>query len=185
MATSKLFTGTAQLTNLAQSKALSEVVVEVAAEPAKAKVVREGYQVPSAQLNVQATEFFLGNLEVVTPRLTPRVVGQSIKPGTKVTAGTVVDLVLAPAGIVPFDIFDNIHRDLRQRPVTALLDGLLADPTTRQAVLSYARPEDVPAADRERLVAGFAQAQVQVNDSNADTSFAAAFNAARSALAFK
>jgi len=186
MATNFLGTNTTGLfNNLSQAKALSEVVVEVAAQPAVAKVVREGYQVPPVKFNPAAAEFFLGNLEIVTPRLTPRVVSQSIREGTKVTAGTVVDLVLAPTSAIPFDIFDNVHKDLKSRAVTTLLDGMLADPATRQTVLSFSKAEDVPAADRTRLTAQFAQAGVNIDEAASDANFSSAFNAARGALAFK
>jgi beta-lactam-binding protein with PASTA domain len=122
---------------------------------------------------------------VLQPRQTPRVVGQSIKPGTKVTVGTVVDLVLAPASVIPFSIFDNIHADLAQRNVGDLLDGMLADPATRQSVLKYDKAENVPAAERTALTERFQAADVRINDATPATSFAAAFNAARGALAFK
>ncbi len=159
--------------------------VEVAPQPATAKVVREGFQVPAVALNNQAAEFFLGNLDLVLPRQTPRVVSQSIKPGTRVTAGTVVDLILAPVDDIPFVIFEGIHRDLQQRNVSALLDGMLAQPVTRQTVLKYQKAEDVPAVEREALTQQFRQADVVISEDAAETNFAAAFNAARAALAFK
>lgn len=171
--------------NVAASLDRSEVVVEVAAKPAVAKVVREGFQVPAVTLNQQAADFFIGNLEVLQPRQTPRVLAQSIKPGTKVTLGTVVDLVLAPSTLIPFNIFDNVHADLAQRNVSDLLDGMLADPVTRQTVLKYEKADDVPAADRTALTERFTAADVRIDDGSPATSFAAAFNAARGALAFK
>lgn len=163
----------------------TELVVEIADQPTVAKVVRDGFQVPSVTLNSQAAEFFLGNLEVLQPRQTPRVVSQSVKPGTKATLGTVVDLVLAPSTLIPFNIFDNVHADLVQRNVADLLDGMLADPGTRQTVLKYDKAEDVPAADRAVLTTRFNAADVRISEENLNTGFAAAFNAARGALAFK
>lgn len=179
-----------QLSNLINKSAVAsldrtELVVEIADLPTVAKVVREGFQVPSVKLNPQAAEFFLGNLDVLQPRLTPRVVSQSVNPGTKATLGTVVDLVLAPATLIPFNIFDNVHADLQQRNVSDLLDGMLADAATRQTVLKYDKADDVPVADRTALTASFNAADVRINDNNVSTSFAAAFNAARGALAFK
>ncbi|CAD5366022.1 conserved hypothetical protein [Rubrivivax sp. A210] len=163
----------------------SQVVVEVAAQPVFAKVVREGFQVPPVTFNPAAADFFLDNLDVLQPRQTPRVVGQSIKPGTKVNVGTVVDLVLAPASVIPFNIFENVHADLAQRNVGDLLDGMLADPVTRQTVLKYEKAEDVPLAERTALTESFVAADVRINDAAPTTSFTAAFNAARGALAFK
>lgn len=162
-----------------------ELVVEIADQPTVAKVVRDGFQVPSVNLNLQAAEFFLGNLEVLQPRQTPRVVSQSVKSGTKATLGTVVDLVMAPSTLIPFNIFDNMHADLVQRNVADLLDGMLADPVTRQTVLKYDKADDVPAADRAALTNSFNAADVRISEAAVNTGFTAAFNAARGALAFK
>jgi hypothetical protein len=168
--------------NLSQS---AERIVEVADVPAVAKVVREGFQVPAVTLNVQAAEFFLGNLQPIQPRQTPRVVSQSIKRGTKVTAGTVVDLILAPPSDIPFSIFDNVHKDLRTRNVSALVDGILQEPAVRQTLLKYEKAQDVPAAERTALTVQFESADIGIDETAADSSFEAAFNAARGALAFK
>lgn len=183
---SNLVLGT-QLTQTARlATSLTPITVEVAPQPAQAKVVREGFQVPAVALNNQAAEFFLDNLEVLQPRQTPRVVSQSIQPGTRVTAGAVVDLVLARSSDVPFNIFAGVHTGLRQRTVDTLLDGMLAQPTVRQAVLKYDKAEDVSAADRTLLVQQFQQsADIAIDDTSPDTSFAAAFQSARMALAFK
>ena len=58
MATNFLGTNTTGLfSSLSQAKALSEVVVEVAAQPAVAKVVREGYQVPPVKFKEPPSTF--------------------------------------------------------------------------------------------------------------------------------
>lgn len=162
-----------------------EVLVEVDDKPAVAKVVRDGFQVPAVQINQQATEFFLGGLVALQPRQTPRVVSQSIKAGTKVNAGTVVDLILAPPTAIPFTIFDNVHRDLRNRNVAALTDGILQDAATRQTLLKYEKAADVPAAEKTALTAQFRGANIGVDEAAPETSFEAAFNSARGALAFR
>lgn len=167
---------------LAQTK---EVLVEVDDKPAVAKVVREGFQVPSITFNQQKADFFLGNLDVIQPRQTPRVVSQSIKPGTKVGVGTIVDLIMAPPTAIPFDIFDNVHRDLRTRNVSVLVDGILQDPATRQSLLKYDKAQDVPAAEKTALTLQFQAANIGIDDTVPEASFEAAFNSARGALAFK
>jgi len=162
------------------------ITVEVAPKPASAKVVREGFQVPVVALNNQAASFFLDNLPIVQPRQTPRVVSQSIAAGTRATAGTVVDLVLAPVSDIPFGIFDGVHRDLKRRNVASLLDGMLAQPDVRQLVLKYDDPANVPQAERTTLMQQFREsAEIEIDDNNVETGFAAAFQAARVALAFK
>ncbi len=175
----KIFTGK---TSLLQA---NKVRIEVDDKPAVAQVVREGFQVPAVQFNAQAAEFFLGNLDIIQPRQTPRVVSQSIKPGTKVTAGTVVDLTLAPPSAIPFGIFDNVHRDLRNRNISVLVDGILQDNTTRQSLLKYDKAADVPQAERAALTTQFVAASIVIDDAVPEASFEAAFNSARGALAFK
>ena len=54
-----------------------------------------------------------------------------------------------------------------------------------QTLLKYDTPDQVPAADKQALTAQFAQNGITVNEANADTGFAAAFNTARGALAFR
>ncbi len=161
------------------------LVVDISATPAKAKVVREGYQVPAVKPDAKRADFFLDNLPVVDVRRQPRVLSQSIPAGTKVTRGTVVDLVLAPSGIIPFGIFDGIHVELAGRPLDTLINVLDQNPQARQTVLQYERVEDVPAAEREVVRAQLAQADIGIDDADPQRSFAAAFQSARTALAFK
>src|SRR5687767_5968179 len=91
------------------------VVVDLSPEPAKAKVVREGYQVPRAPLDAQKAAFLVDELIGILPEQTPRVLAQSIPAGSKVAQGTTVDLVLAPTDVIPFDIFADVHQDLKGR----------------------------------------------------------------------
>jgi hypothetical protein len=183
MATNPTFTASAALKPVALAP--QNVFVEVADKPTVAKVVREGFQVPPVTLDNQAATFFLDNLQVVPPRLTPRVVSQSVRPGTKVVAGTVIDLVLASADIIPFDIFDGVHEDLKGRNLSNLLDGILADAPTRQTLLKYEKAADVPQAEKTALLAKFTEADIGFNEEVPTLSFESAFNSSRAALAFK
>ena len=81
------------------------ILVDLTEKTAKAKVVREGYQVPPAALDKSKAQFEFDNYEVTPARALPRVVSQSVPAGTRVGAGTVVDLVLVPKSGVRFDIF--------------------------------------------------------------------------------
>ena len=162
-----------------------EFLVDLNPAPAKAKVVREGYQVPSPALDDKKSSFFLDNLTQIAPKSEPRVVSQTIKPGTKVLPGTAVDLVLAPTSTIPFDIFDNPHRSLKGKTVDALTDTLLEDTNVRQTLLKYNSADEVSAADKAMLTSKFAQANMAVDEASADTGFDAAFNSAHGALAFR
>jgi hypothetical protein len=162
-----------------------DLVVDLTPTPAKAKVVREGYQVPLVALNPQVSNFFLDNLTPISPRQEPRVVAQTIPAGTKVLPGTAIDLVLATTTTIPFDIFDTVHASLKGQTLN-VLDPLLDNATVRQTLLKYNSAADVAPEDKVALVAAFNQSEVlSINETNSTTNFQAAFNSARSALAFR
>ena len=161
------------------------VVIDLSPQPAQAKVVREGFAVPAVALNPAKASFFIDNLAQIDLRQEPRVVSQSVPAGTKLLPGQAVDLVLAFTRDIPIGIFDQPHRDLKDRALNVLTDGLLQDTTVRQTMLKYTTPAEVPTADKTALVAQFAQQGITVDEASADTGFAAAFNTVRSALAFR
>lgn len=161
------------------------IFIDVSPKTQKSKVVREGYQVPAAKVNQQKADFFLDQLEAVPPKQSPRVVSQSIRPGTRVTAGTVIDLVLALSNDVPFDIFETPHRDLKGKSLTAVTDTVLNDPKVREVMFKYERPEDVPESEKNFLITEFGKQNIRVTEDVADAGFDAAFNSVQGALAFK
>ncbi|MBX3670452.1 MAG: PASTA domain-containing protein [Rhodocyclaceae bacterium] len=161
-----------------------ETLIDLSPEPAKAKVVREGYQVPAVALDEKKSGFFLDNLKQVPPRSQPRVVSQSVPAGTKVLPGTAVDLVLAPASTIPFDIFEGVHKSLVEKNLTTL-DPVLDDATVRQTLLKYNAAADVPATDKKVISDALAGAGITISEDAADTGFDAAFKSARNALAFR
>lgn len=161
------------------------VVIDLSPQPVQAKVVREGFAVPAVALNPAKANFFIDNLAQIDLRQEPRVVSQSVPVGTKLLPGQAVDLVLAFTRDIPIAIFEQPHRDLKDRALNVLTDGLLQDTTVRQTMLKYTTPAEVPTADKTALVAQFAQQGINVDEASADTGFAAAFNTVRSALAFR
>lgn len=161
------------------------VFVDVSPKVVKPKVVREGYSVPTPVFDVKKTDFVLEQLAVITPKQSPRVVSQSIPAGTRVTPGTVIDLVLAPSQAIPFDIMTDVHADLRNKPLTFLTETVLDNPKARQILLTHERPEDVPADERSFLKAQFEAQDMTVTDDEGERGFNRAWEAARGALAFK
>lgn len=160
--------------------------VDVAPVVTQPRIVREGFNVPSVFLDPERSNFFIEDLPVVNLRDEPRVIAQSIAPGTMVPRGTSVNLTVVPANAIKFDIFQNPHTSLANRTVTEIADGILQDPEIRQTLLRYSSADAVPAADRTKLINAFrTQANVEVNDADAKTNFAAAFNAIRGAIAFR
>ena len=158
--------------------------VDLSEKPAKAKVVREGYQVPAPALDPQKADFLVNNLITTLPTQMPRVISQSIAPGTKVAAGTVVDLILAPREIIPFNVFTNVHADLAVQPIT-FVDPVVADPKIRQILLASDSADQVSTADKATLTTAFTAAKINVNEADPNRTFASAFNAVRGALAFR
>lgn len=162
-----------------------QVLIDLSPQPAQARVVREGFAVPAVALDTNRANFFIDNLRPIDVRQEPRVVSQSVPAGTKVLPGTAIDLVLARTFDIPISIFKDPHRDLKTLNLNALTEGLLQDNVSRQTLLTHAVAADVPAADRARLVTQFQAQGVTIDEANTDTGFAAAFNTARSALAFR
>jgi hypothetical protein len=167
------------------SQAATPVLIDLSPQPAQAKVVREGFQVPTVALNPAKASFFIDNLTLIDVKQEPRVVSQSVPAGTKVLPGQAVDLVLALTRDIPIDIFELPHRDLKNQRLNLLTDGILQDNAVRQTLLKYALPADVPTSEKTALVAQFAQQGITIDEGNADTGFAAAFSTVRSALAFR
>lgn len=161
------------------------VLINLSPLPAQAKVVREGFQVPAVALNPAKANFFIDNLAQIDLRQEPRVVSQSVPAGTKVLPGQAVDLVLALTRDIPIDIFDRPHRDLKDKALNVLTDGILQNTTVRQTLLKYQTPAEVPSNEKTALVTQFAQQGISIDEGNADTGFDAAFNTVRGALAFR
>ena len=136
-------------------------------------------------LDPAKANFFIDNLQQIDQRQEPRVVSQTVPAGAKVLPGTAVDLVLARTSDIPISIFQHPHRDLKNLTLNALTDGLLQDTTARQTLLSFSNPADVPSAAKAQLVTQFAAQGVNIDEASADSGFAAAFNTARGALAFR
>ena len=163
----------------------STVFVDVSAKAVSADVVREGYRVPAATVDRARTDFLLGELVEVTKRDEPRIISQSVAAGTSVPAGTVVNLVLTQRSNVPFDIFEGVHEDLRTRTVDQFLEGPLNNASIRENVLRFENAAEVPQEIRNQLVTAFQNNAITINEAQANTSFEAAFNGARAALAFR
>jgi len=159
--------------------------IDLTEKAAKAKVVREGYQVPAAAFDKSKAAFQFDEFVEISPKDLPRIVSQSVPAGTKVTKGTVVDLVLVPRSSVPFDIFEGVHSDLKGKNVEFLTEKMLADAKARQILLTYENADDVPPTDKTYLQTLFDQQQVTFDESKTDKNFKSGYNSARGALAFR
>jgi hypothetical protein len=171
------------MANIPASKS-GTVFVDLTQQVKSAQIVRRGYQVPAAKVDVKEVEKVIGNFDIVAPNSLPRVISQSIVAGIKVSAGTAIDLVLAPKSAIPFDLFENIHVAFKGKTVDQV-DAIATNTDARKILLSYENPEDVPTADKEALKQVFNNNNVGIDDSKTNTSFNAAFQTMRSAMAFQ
>jgi hypothetical protein len=159
-------------------------IIEISPKPVTSRVVREGFEVPIVTLNKTASTFAIDNLAIVGPRFLPRVVSQSIPPGTKVTRGTVVDFVVVPKQDIPFDIFQNVHEALVGQGLTRV-DSLVENVSVRNVLLKNETAADVTAADRAVLVTEFQKQGITVDDAQPGKTFEKAFESVRMAVAFR
>jgi len=159
-------------------------VVDLSGQPARAQIVRQGYDVPAVAIDQRRVDQIVGGLTQVPAVDLPRVLSQSVAAGTKVPVGTAVDLVLASRHRIPFNVFGNAHVDLANRNLDAI-DPLLNDAAARNTLLTYSSANQVPAADRTRLITALQNVGVGVDDNDPNRTFGRAFDSARGALAFQ
>jgi hypothetical protein len=158
--------------------------VDLSEKTTSSKQVREGFVVPAAAINKQKAEFALEQLPVAPRPSIPRIVTQSIAPGTHVSPGTVVDLVLAPKQSLPFGIFEGVHVDLQERTLD-FLDDVIERADLRKAVLSKDSADQLSDAEKQLITTEMARKDVTVNPDDAGRSFDAMFEALRTAAAFR
>ena len=181
----KQFFEVSDTTNFARTSVPQQTFVDlttVAAPPPK--ISRGGFEVPATTLNPAIVGTFVGGLTPILPVSEPRVLTQSIPKGTTVPLGTKVDITMTARNVIPFDIFEAPHAALKGKLLDAV-DPVLDDPAVRETLLKFENPADVPAADKANLIAQFKTVHVDVNDASPDTSFNAAFQSMRGALAFR
>lgn len=170
------------------TRASSPVFIDLSDETAKANIVREGFGVAEAKVLPEAFERWLGATPTRLPKETPRVVGQSARPGRKVPAGTSVDLVLASNRDIPLEIFEGVHKDVRERNIENLLEQTLdreENAVVRRIVLD--RETDAELKDNERaLVLGMLEeADVPIDDTDPEADLPSAYRALRYASAYR
>ena len=104
--------------------------------------------------------------------------------GTKVAAGTGVDLVLAPKSAIPIDMFENTHTAFRGKTVDQV-DGITGNSEARRILLTYENALDLPKPEKDELLGIFNQNHVIIDDTKVETSFDAAFDTMRNVMAFQ
>jgi len=158
--------------------------VDLTEKTTSSKQVREGFLVPATNVNKQLAEFTLDKLPVAPRPAIPRVVTQSIAAGVRVSAGTVVDLVLAPKQSLPFGIFEGVHIDLQAKTID-FLDDVIDNADVRKIVLSHDSGDTLTNAEQQTITTAMAAKQIAVQGGDAGKSFNAMFEGLRTAAAFR
>jgi hypothetical protein len=169
---------------LSQSASQDIRFVDLSEKTTSSKQVREGYLVPATALNKQRAEFTLDQLPVAPRPSIPRVVTQSIAPGTHVSPGTVVDLVMAPKQTLPYGIFDGVHADLQFKTID-FLDDVIENANVRRLVVGVDSPDKLTAAEKQIITTEMSKKQIAVSATDASRSFDAMFEGLRTAAAFR
>jgi hypothetical protein len=170
--------------NLSDAASKDVRFVDLSKKVTSAKAVREGFAVPAAQVNKEKAAFLIDQLPAAARRDIPRVVTQSIPPGTHVSAGTAVDLVLAPKQSVPFEIFDGVHSDLQGHTLD-FLDDVLDNNAVRELTLGFDTPDKMTPAQKKVITDQMAAKDIGVDPDNPDRSFEAMFEGLRAAAAYR
>jgi hypothetical protein len=170
------------LSQRAQVVAAKPAVVDISQKPAIAKIVRQGFNVPVAALNTKQVEQFIGGLTPTKPQDVPRVLSQSIAPGTLVAVGAAVDLVLAPRTRIPFTVFQDLHAGFAGKNI-ADLEPLLS-PQIKQTLLNHETTTTVPPAELLVLTTELKNKLNVTVNSNDPKEVENAFQTARNAIAF-
>lgn len=180
----KLTSG-AQLKSTTTSASQLLKVIDVSDQPLKSNVVRKGKLVPSVELDPRIVDAVISPDVIVQPGESPRVVSQSIPPGTKVARGASVDLVLAPRTRIPGGIFRGGHAGFMALNVQDIVGNLLVNDAVFAAVVDFDDPDDLPANSRAAITAALDGVGIGVVETDPTQDFAAAFRSLKGAAAFK
>lgn len=160
-------------------------VIDVSEKPLKPNVVRQGKQVPFVALDKGVVDAVIAPDVIIQPGQAPRVVSQSIPPGTKVARGASVDLVLAPRSRIPGRVFTGGHAGFATRDVADIVENLLTDEAVVAAVLDFEDPSELPAQSRSAVENALQEADIPIDEGDPNQSFAAAFRSLKGAAAYR
>jgi hypothetical protein len=146
-------------------------------------IIRGGEEVKPPALNTGRVEDFANRLVPLGRVFVPRVVSQSVPPGTRVAKGTPVDLMFVPVSDIDFSLFDKVHADLRPRTVESVLP--LLNNATVAAALQKPAAADLSADEKTALSGALTQAGITINDADPERTLDVAFESLQSARAFQ
>jgi hypothetical protein len=143
-------------------------------------ITRGGRELPPVKLDRTRLE----EIFIIPPKQQQtRVVGQDPPAGTFVPRGSTINLFVAPAGEVPFEVFESPHLDFTGKTV-ADLAPVLEDSRVRTILDRNATSGTVPEADRKVLTELLQERGVEIQEDDAERSFDRAFRTVREASVF-
>jgi len=173
------------LFDVARRSSATKIFIDLDDKPVVADVVRNGYKVPTVLANKELLREFVSGLEVLKPTASPRVLNQSIAPGTKVGVGTEINLVMAAGKDVRIGIFDGVHVDVRDQSVATLLDKVKGETNLRNLVLKYEAVTDIEPDDQTAMAKLMKEkAGMTIDETKDGKHFRHAYTAMRAAYAF-
>jgi hypothetical protein len=173
------------LFDVARRSSRTKVFIDLDDKPVVADVVRNGYKVPTVLANKELLREFVSGLEVLKPTASPRVLNQSIAPGTKVGVGTEINLVMAASKDVRIGIFDGIHVDVKNQSVAELLDKVKGETNLRSLVLKYETVTDIKPEDKTVMATLMKnKAGMTIDETKDGKHFRHAYQSMRAAYAF-
>lgn len=133
------------------SKSLGKSL-ELSKEPAGYEVIfRGGKEIKPPVVDTDRLGSWLDTVLPVGRREVPRVVGQDVRPGTVVTRGTAVNLVLTDPANVPVNVFDRFHVDLKDKSI-AELTKVFDAPGVEDIVVKYRSEGTLNEEDQAQVV---------------------------------
>lgn len=156
--------------------------VEVSDQPVSAVIVRDGEQVRAPTVKKGTVEDLLTRLTPVGRTATPRVLSQSLPPGTYVARGTPIDLVLVRSSDVTLGILENVHSGLMERSVEDLLPAF-DNPLVKNAVRK-GEASKVSDEEKEAIEEALNRMGVQIDEQDNEKTFEKAYNSLQGARAF-
>lgn len=155
--------------------------IEVGTRPAESVIVRDGIEVKAPALSRTRVEAFVERLQPIVAFNTPRVVQQSVAPGTRVAKGSTVDLALVAPQHIRLNLLENSHTSFQNMTVQAAAPIV----QSAKAILDRrATAAEMTTEERSQLQGLLAQNNIPVDDQNPATSMDAAFRTLQGAKAY-
>lgn len=165
-----------------RSRSIDLKTVDVSAKPVSAVIVRDGEVVKAPTVKAATVEDLLSRLKPVTRKATPRVLSQSLPPGTFVARGTPIDLVLVRSSDVTLGILEDVHAGLADRTVADILP-LFDNPLVKEAV-KKGDAAKISASEKEAVQQALTGMGVEIDDGDAQKTFDKAFKSLQGAQVF-